>query len=154
MQEMRYSEWVCKQENDSQEKVEGARFKYKKWDEGKPQNWPEFYHAPRVMAVAKTGIFIEWYGAETFIPNRELSWYPVQDAREIFKAGKVLRCIQITSVKISDDTPEKSEVKFHASIRLCLPPPSETKKRKKMREKIRKERLAAKKAKLENTEAS
>lgn len=44
----------------------------------------------RIMSRRRDGVYVEVFGVETYIPNKELDWYFVQDAREKFENGQFI----------------------------------------------------------------
>lgn len=76
----------------------------------------------RIVAVFRTGIRIEIFGVETFIPNHDLSYSYLQDARKQYATGQELEVI-ITSIDRNQGN--DYEVIFEASAKLANPDPRE-----------------------------
>lgn len=76
----------------------------------------------RIISVVRNGIRVEFHGAETLIPLRELSWSMFQDATEHFTVGDeiVVRILSITRGE-GNDYP----VSFEASVKQSQPDPRE-----------------------------
>ena len=74
----------------------------------------------RIIATAPSGIRVEVFGVESYIPHRELSWNILTDCRKMFKTGDTV------TVMIRDIEREEEKdyaVKFTASVKRALPDP-------------------------------
>ncbi len=68
----------------------------------------------RVVSVIRTGIFVDIFGLETYIPIRELSYQRWMDAGTHFQAG------QRVLVKIMElDRSDRNNIKVQASVKLA-----------------------------------
>lgn len=66
----------------------------------------------RVVSVVRSGIFVDLFGLEVFIPLRELSYQRLMDAEKYFTPG------QRTLVKILDiDRTDRRNIKVRASVK-------------------------------------
>lgn len=66
----------------------------------------------RVVSVVRSGIFVDLFGLEVFIPLRELSYQRLMDAEKYFTPG------QRTLVKILDiDRTDRKNIKVRASVK-------------------------------------
>ncbi len=74
----------------------------------------------RVVSVIRAGIFIELFGAETYIALRELSYQRMLDATEIFQSG------QRVLVKVLEiDKTDRNNVQVKASVKQATENPYE-----------------------------
>lgn len=79
----------------------------------------------RVVSVIRTGIFVDLFGVETFVPIKELSYQRLMDAAGYFQPG------QRVLVKILDiDRSDKKDVKATVSVKQAGENPYETALRK------------------------
>ncbi len=79
----------------------------------------------RVVSVIRTGIFVDLFGVETFVPIKELSYQRLMDAAGYFQPG------QRVLVKILDiDRADKKDVKATVSVKQAGENPYETALRK------------------------
>ncbi len=88
-------------------------FYFKEDREGNKHIYPDAIAEARIVAVIQKGIFVEIFGAETFIPLEELSYQRMFNAEEQFAVGnRVLVKIQDISYDIENyDVSVKASVK-------------------------------------------
>lgn len=89
------------------------QFYFKEDREGNKQLYPDVIAEARIVAVIQKGIFVEIFGAETFIPLEELSYQRMFNAEEQFAVGeRVLVKIQDISYDMENyDVSVKASVK-------------------------------------------
>lgn len=74
--------------------------------------YPDLCAEVRVVSVVRSGIFVDLFGLEVFIPLRELSYQRLMDAEKYFTPG------QRTLVKILDiDRTDRRNIKVRASVK-------------------------------------
>jgi len=74
----------------------------------------------RVVSVIRTGIFVDLFGLEMFIPLRELSYQRMMDAAGYFQAGQ-----RVLVKVLSIDRTDKNDIKATASVKQATENPYE-----------------------------
>jgi len=98
-------------------RVEAMRSKRKSYyfgtdRDGKNLLYSDLCAEVRVVSVVRSGIFVDLFGLEVFIPLRELSYQRMMDAEKYFTPG------QRTLVKILDiDRTDRRNIKVRASVK-------------------------------------
>ena len=72
----------------------------------------------RIVTVINSGIFVEVFGVESFIPNKELSYINLDDARKLFTVG---HNIPVLIMRIDMD--KDGEISFEGSYKKTMPNP-------------------------------
>ena len=73
----------------------------------------------RVVSVIRTGIFVDLFGAEIFIPLKELSYQRIMDAKLYYQTGQRV-LVKVLSINIID----KNTVEVEASVKQTTENPS------------------------------
>lgn len=76
----------------------------------------------RIVATSRSGIRVEVFGVETYIPSRELSWNLIQDAAKVYQVGDRI-IIKVTDVR--RDMDNDYAVTFDASVKQAAKDPRE-----------------------------
>lgn len=94
-------------------KAKRKQFYFKEDRDGNKQLYPDKKAEARVVAVIQKGIFVEIFGAETFIPREELSYQRMVNAEEHFAVGErvLVRVQSIEYDKENFDVYVKASVK-------------------------------------------
>lgn len=66
--------------------------------DGKPDITSGMVVRGHVVQTNSLGIYVDLFGAETFIPNTELSWYQIADARDFYDVGTDID-VRVLSIK-------------------------------------------------------
>ena len=73
----------------------------------------------RVVSVIRTGIFVDLFGVETFIPLKELSYQRIMDAKLYYQTGQRV-LVKVLGINIVD----KNTVEVEASVKQTTENPS------------------------------
>lgn len=87
--------------------------------EGNNLIYPDKLAEARVVAVVRTGIFVEIFGAECFIPNKELSYQRIANVTDNYQVGQIILVRILEIVRNEDFT-----VKVSASVKAVKENPT------------------------------
>lgn len=96
--------------------------------DGKPDITSGMIVRGHVVQVNSLGIYVDLFGAETFIPNTELSWNQIADARDFYDVGTDIdvRILSIKQTALYDSLREKNYrvAKVQASVKQITQDPN------------------------------
>lgn len=106
-------------------RLEAMRIKRKQFYLGTDRDGNNLLYAgscaeARVVSVIRTGIFVDLFGLEMFIPLKELSYQRMMDAAGYFQAGQRV-LVRVLSV----DRTDKNDIKASASVKQATENPYE-----------------------------
>ena len=86
--------------------------------DGKPRIKEGMIVEARVITARRNGIFVDIFGCEGFIPNRELTYTRLGDANDFYKAGDIVQ-VRIQEIEYGED----QQVNVRASVKATIPDP-------------------------------